>query len=86
MDVVTLVSAARTALGLSTFLAPGPALRPVGIAASTDDQLAYLSRIAGSRDVALGVLALTMAFWRLRSDPTPEVRRRQQRDRERRGF
>ena len=36
--------------------------------------------------VALGVLAATMAFWRLRPDPSPEARRRQRRDRERRGF
>jgi hypothetical protein len=57
VDTVTVVSAGRLALGLGTFLAPGPALRPVGIDAS-DPQLAYLSRIAGSRDVALGALTL----------------------------
>jgi hypothetical protein len=58
VDLVTLVSAGRVALGVSTFLAPGPALRPVGIDASSDPQLAYLSRIAGSRDVVLGLLPL----------------------------
>ena len=55
---MTLVSAGRVALGVGAFLAPGPTLRPVGIDASSDPHLGYLSRIAGSRDVVLGVLTL----------------------------
>ncbi len=58
MDLATAIAAGRVVIGVGAFAAPGPALRPFGLDTRANPQLPYLSRIAGARDVALGVATL----------------------------
>lgn len=58
LDWITGLSIARVALGVGAFLAPGPTLKALTLDVEGNPQLPYLSRVAGSRDIALGVVTL----------------------------
>ncbi len=56
-ETVTAIAAGRVAIGIGALLATRPALRALGFAAPDSAGVA-LARIAGGRDVALGLLTL----------------------------
>lgn len=56
-QTVLAIAAGRTAIGLGALLASGPALRALGFAETTSSDRA-LGRLAGSRDIALGLLTI----------------------------
>jgi hypothetical protein len=58
LDLVTGLSLARTALGVGAFLAPVPTLKALALDVENNPQSTFLARIAGSRDIALGVATL----------------------------
>jgi hypothetical protein len=58
LDLVAGLSLARTALGVGALLAPGPTLKALTLDPARNPQLPYLSRVAGARDIALGVATL----------------------------
>lgn len=49
------VATARTAFGAAMMARPGWATRPLGLDRRTADRVAYLPRMAGGRDLVLGV-------------------------------
>jgi hypothetical protein len=55
--IVSAIAAGRIAIGAGTLLATRPALRALGFP-GTDPSGRALARLAGGRDLALGVLAL----------------------------
>lgn len=58
MNPVTGLALGRIAIGLLSFLSPALAARLFQLDASGNPQAPYLSRMFGSREVALGVAAL----------------------------
>jgi hypothetical protein len=50
-----LLSAIRTAVGVSAWLSPGLAGRAFGLSPSANPQLSYMARLFGVRDLALAV-------------------------------
>lgn len=58
VDLAAGIAAGRVAIGVGALLAPAKVLAPVGLDAAANQQLPYLSRIAGARDVALGLTTL----------------------------
>ena len=55
--MVLAIAAGRTAIGVGTLLATRPALKALGFA-ETDAPTMALGRIAGGRDIALGLLTI----------------------------
>lgn len=55
-DTVLAIAAGRIGIGVGALLATKPALRALGFP-PTDSAAASLARVAGSRDIALGLLA-----------------------------
>lgn len=61
MDAKTLTNlalASRVGFGLASIVAPRAAFRPFGARLPEDAAVRYVTRLFGSRDVALGVLGL----------------------------
>lgn len=57
-QTVLAIAAGRVAIGVGALLATGPALKALGFA-ETDAAGRALARLAGGRDIALGVLTVT---------------------------
>ena len=55
LDLIAGLSLARTALGVGALVAPKPTLRALALDVDQNPQAPYLTRIAGARDIALGV-------------------------------
>ena len=58
MNPITGLSVARVAIGTLTLVAPGAAARLMRLDGEGQPQLSYLSRMFGSREIALGAVTL----------------------------
>lgn len=61
MDTKTITNialAGRVGFGVSSWLAPEAAFRPFGVRLGAGDSARYITRLFGSRDIALGALGL----------------------------